>query len=322
MGTNAATKAAKSAAPKVSMTHYNRAVRTARTAAQRAGQAAWIIGDAALSVATEYGENTLKRFADDIEVEAATVRAYRTMAAKYPADVISRELQSPTVYGIFASQDDAHDLVSAGNGGKAWTVSAARALVQSRNSSDVAGDGNVSDGSGDEAGEREPADELAVAEAEVMRLEGELARARAKVAKIRAERGITDEPATDEPATATAPKAAPKRAPKAAPKVTAPAPDLAGLLAESVAAAPAVRATRTARAARRAAQPATVTAPKVTAPKVTAPKAAPKTAPKTATVARHMVFRGVPEHDAGTRPNECVSCKPAGRRVISGAKAA
>ena len=119
-------------AAKPSMVNYNKAVRTARAASQRVGLASWVIGDAALSVATEYGENTLARFADEIGVELATVRNYRTMAAKYPVDKISRELQNVTVYGILASQDDAHELVTVGNDGLLWTVSAARALIKAR----------------------------------------------------------------------------------------------------------------------------------------------------------------------------------------------
>ena len=251
---------------KVSMVRYNKAVKVARTAAQRAGQASWIIGDAALSVATNYGESTLKRFADDIEVEPATVRAYRTMAAKYPADEISRELQSPTVYGIFASQDDAHDLITDGNDGAPWTVSAARGLVSSRNGNGNEGsDGPVNEDS-DGAGGNEP-DGPETDEDKLTRLRGYRAQLVAMLAKTDAD--ITAVEAKLAKATAPKAKAAPKvtapkvtapkvTAPKAtAPKATAPkakaapAKDLTALLTESVAAAPAVRATRTARRNRR-----------------------------------------------------------------------
>ena len=45
----------------VNQANYNKAVRTARSASKQAGKAAWIIGDAATVVETEYGKNRLKR---------------------------------------------------------------------------------------------------------------------------------------------------------------------------------------------------------------------------------------------------------------------
>ena len=119
---------------------WDTAVADARAAIETADKAQdhtnWIVGDAALSVATEYGENTLKRFANAIGKPAASVRQCRTISARYPASgdgAIARDLQHRTVYVIFASQDDAAGLITRGNEGQPWTVAAARELVQYRN---------------------------------------------------------------------------------------------------------------------------------------------------------------------------------------------
>ena len=215
---------------KVSMTNYNRAVKTARTAANRAGMATWVIGDAALTVATEYGENKLKTFADDISVEIGTVRNYRTMAAKFPASDIARDLQSPTVYGIFTSQDDAFDLVRDGNAGQPWTVSAARALVKSRKDGESDGTGDSSEDGNENENTPAEVDQRAKLVSEVDRLRAELAKAEAALVRYDAEnapagpvqhvvKGIpahtADEPRTDCPkckANGVTPMPAPRKA--------------------------------------------------------------------------------------------------------------
>ena len=119
---------------------YASQVKAARSASQTADRAAWIIGDAAAKVASlaGYGDNALGQFADDIGQKAGTVRNFRTMAETFPADDIARDLQHVTVYGIFASQEDAHTLITEGDDGKPWSVSAARSFVQARKTPKVA----------------------------------------------------------------------------------------------------------------------------------------------------------------------------------------
>jgi hypothetical protein len=199
-----------------SMVKYNAAVRAARTAAKQANNAIWIIGDAALSVATEYGQNKLAQFADDIAVKSTTVANYQTTAKKFPAAEIARDLQWATVYEVFRSQDDAFTLITAGNDGAKWTVSAARKLVQDRNAPvPVVPEGDESEGNGGEV--TEPADELTVAEAEMDRLYGELVKQIAKVNKIRAARKLAkvEKPAAPAaPATMHAPAGMPAHKPE------------------------------------------------------------------------------------------------------------
>jgi hypothetical protein len=172
------------AKPKIDLTAYNSAVRTARAAVKRAGIANWVIGDAALTVGTKYSENKLGQFADDIGVELPSVRNMRTVSAAYQADAIARDLQSWTVYGVFASQDDRYALIAAGNDGKPWSVSAARALVKGRNES-AESPAEMPGGSESDESPAEVSD-LEKARAEVQRLEGELLKARAKLAKLEA----------------------------------------------------------------------------------------------------------------------------------------
>lgn len=192
-----------SATAKVSQVNYNRAVKAAKAASAKVGTFNWTIGDLAGNVATEYGDNSIKRFADDIGQEVTSVRNMRTVSAAYPETKISRTLQGWTVYAVFTSQDDRFALVKDGNDGKPWSVSAARALVKSRkDAAKLAENG----GEGGEGGSETPPAEdtlevqLAKQEAEVKRLTGELTKAQAKVDAIKAQISARTpaEPAKDE----------------------------------------------------------------------------------------------------------------------------
>jgi hypothetical protein len=92
----------------------------------------WALGDLAGSVPAGYGDETIRRLAEDAGVGEGSLANFRTVAAAYPASEIKRDLQSWTVYGIFASQDDRYELVRDGDDGRPWTVAAARELVRSR----------------------------------------------------------------------------------------------------------------------------------------------------------------------------------------------
>ena len=278
---------------------------TFRTAVQRGQRAIkaqsganWILGDLALTVKPEYGDNTVRKLAEALDIAPGTLYDLRKVAESYAISDRS-EANSWTVHQVLSREDDRAVLVKS-----TMTVSAARALVKSRkpdaaNTDDNGTDDNGTDTVATVAKDATPQDRLAAAIARVTRLESELDAARADVAQLEAEISAAAKPAVKPRATRTAPKAtAPKAtAPKAtAPKATAPK----------------------------------ATAPKATAPKVTAPKAtaakpratrkttaakrathrAKTTAPKAATVALHMTFRGVPEHAAGTMPGKCVSCSP------------
>ena len=176
---------------KISQAVYNRAVKTAKSAVNRAGLAGWIIGDAALTVQTEYAKDRMSEFADAIGVEVSTVRNFRTMAKKYPADAVVktadgdkplRELQLVTIYGIFTSQDDAVELVTNGNAGAPWKVTDARELVKSRKNA------GSDDAGSDDAGEviETTESKRAALQAEVDRLAGQLQTAQAALDKFNA----------------------------------------------------------------------------------------------------------------------------------------
>jgi hypothetical protein len=170
---------------KISDAKYNAAVKSARTALRSASNANWKLGDLASEVSAVYGDQTIQRFAGDLDVAYKTLLNYRTIATAYAPS--ERSENSFTVHEILAPLDDHVALVSA----KIWTTREARELVKSRKS-------DTGTGTDDESGtdtDVAPADELAVAEAEVKRLQGELARAEAKVAKLRAAQGT---PATDD----------------------------------------------------------------------------------------------------------------------------
>lgn len=176
--------ASKTSKPTVesSPARYNRAVAKGRTAIASQGKFNWVIGDLALTVASVYGDGTVKQFADDLDVAPGTVYDFRKVAEKYaPAD---RGVASWTVHQILAGQDDRAELVK-----QAMTTTAARELVNSRKGGDVPGEGD-GDGEGDGEGNETPDDlatQLAKAKAEVQRIEGQLESARAKVVKLTAE---------------------------------------------------------------------------------------------------------------------------------------
>src|SRR6516165_5270736 len=278
--TKASTKpATKATAPKrVSEAAYNRAVKSARAASNRAGEANWIIGDAALAVATAYGESRLERFADDIGYKIGTVRNLRTCAANYPPAEVARDLQSHTVYMVFGKLDERFTLITDGNDGQPWTVSAARAYVDGPvvvvDPEDVDPEDGPEDGPEDV-----PVDALAQADGEVDRLFGELTKAITAANKIRRAQKMDLYPRVAQPAPqakdtkpATPAKASTKAT--ALPMLRADGSDplldaVAAKLADVTPAKPA-KATKPA-------TPAKATAPKATAPKATAPKA---TAPK------------------------------------------
>jgi hypothetical protein len=181
---------------KINMANWNKAVRTARTASAKVDGFNWLIGDLALSVATEYGENKIGKFSDEISQEVTSVRNMRTVSAAYPAtDDVVRTLQSWTVYAVFASQDDRDALVKHGNEGNKWTVSAARALVKSRKDGDETGNGNDETG-GDETGNSDETVTRDKLVANITRLESALEDARVKLAEYDAAHAT---PATDAP---------------------------------------------------------------------------------------------------------------------------
>jgi hypothetical protein len=92
----------------------------------------WVKGDLALLIMTKYGDQTLKKFATDVDVTLATLESYRTVAAAWPQK--SRRLDIPwSVHQVLASQPDREELLAnPAWPGKPWTVAAARLLVQER----------------------------------------------------------------------------------------------------------------------------------------------------------------------------------------------
>ena len=191
MGTHKTSQTSQTAKA-VSMVKYDRAVKAARAAAGRSDAAVWIIGDAALTVATVYGQNKLETFAGDIGRELPTVRNFRTMAKAYPTDKIARDLQPVSVYGIFTSQDDKFALITAGNDGNPWTASTARALVKARNDAKAAAKaaaGNDGDNDGKPA---QTETEIERTRRHIAQLESQLSNARAKLADLMANESDDD----------------------------------------------------------------------------------------------------------------------------------
>ena len=268
---------------------------TFRTAVQRGQRAIkaqsganWILGDIALTVRPEYGDNTVRKLADALDIAPGTLYDLRKVAESYAISDRS-EANSWTVHQVLMREDDRASLVKS-----TMTVSAARALVKSRKPDAAQPDTDTDATDATDAGatvatDATPQARLATALARVTRLENELDKARADVASIEAEISAAAKPAAKPRATRTA-------APKVAPKATAAKP-------ATRTAAPKVAPKAT---APKATAPAKVTAATRTAPKATAAK---RTAPKATTV-RHMTFRGIPEHTAGTMPGKCVSCSP------------
>lgn len=77
---------------------YAQSVEMGRTCQRNQDQARWIIGDLACFVETEYGENRLSQFADDINVPFERVEEYRTMCRfwEFPVRAEFSELSTVT----------------------------------------------------------------------------------------------------------------------------------------------------------------------------------------------------------------------------------
>jgi hypothetical protein len=166
--------APKATAPKAMK--YETAVARARKVMAAVNRSNWTLGDIALAVETvTYGEGTIQRLADDISVDYKSLLNMRTVSKAYATS--DRSENSWTVHMVFAGQKDRAELVKA----QTWTVSAARALVVSRNApaeTVPAGDSDETDPVAPET------DELELARLNVARLEGELIKARAHLATL------------------------------------------------------------------------------------------------------------------------------------------
>jgi hypothetical protein len=177
------------ASKQIDQTIFNAAVKASRNAAKNVNNAAWIIGDAAQSVQASYGQGKVQAFADAIGIVYKTALDFRAVAEAYaPADRSS--LNSWTVHQIFMRQLKRAELVKT----QKWTTSAARAENKRLNGSD-----NVDpiDGDGDGEGGNEPTvtDPRAKLVANIDRLKGQLAVAKAALAAYDAENDAENTPA-------------------------------------------------------------------------------------------------------------------------------
>jgi hypothetical protein len=137
-------------------------------------------------VKPEYGDDTVGKLADALDMPRGTLANYLTVAKAYAPD--DRETgNSFTVYEIFAKQDDRMDLLTS----KTWSTADARKLRTERAGGTIGPDGDDGDGDGAGDGEKSIDDKIADAAAYVMQLEGQLVAARAKLAKLENERDTT-----------------------------------------------------------------------------------------------------------------------------------
>jgi hypothetical protein len=114
---------------------YESDVKAGIAALIKRGNALWTLGDTVARVASAatYGDKTVERYAADLraagrDVSAQTLRGYMNTAKTYGKDDRAHNDNDFTVFSVFASQDDALDLVKQ----QKWTVPAARDLVKSR----------------------------------------------------------------------------------------------------------------------------------------------------------------------------------------------
>jgi len=89
----------------------------------------WLLGDLAAQVGRKYGEGRLEQFAEDIDVEYATLRGYKAVSQAYPGETVLRSTNPWSVYRILLGQEDRLELVAAEDG---MTAAAARQLVGDR----------------------------------------------------------------------------------------------------------------------------------------------------------------------------------------------
>ena len=168
------------------------AVKAGQKVVDRQAAGAWKLGEIADQCKPEYGNDTIARLAAEIDpsgqLSKGTLQNYRTAVRKYAADQRNTG-NSITVYGIFASQKDAMELLTS----RVWSVTDARELVKSRK---PAGNGPAEgDGNGPaEPAELSDADKRSKLVAEITRLEGALQIARAALVKFDADHKPADKP--------------------------------------------------------------------------------------------------------------------------------
>jgi hypothetical protein len=114
--------------PLTSVPTYADLVRLGREAVSLESRGAWAAGDVAGTMATQYGDETLARFARDIGTEYATLRVQRWVAAQFP-EKVRHPTFSWSVHQTLAGQPDRLELLASRPD---WTVKSARALVASR----------------------------------------------------------------------------------------------------------------------------------------------------------------------------------------------
>ena len=160
------------------MIPFAQAVTRGRTALKSVTKAAWTLGDLAATVAPKYGDKTVQKLAEALDVEYKTLINYRTVAAAYAENERSADNRYG-VHEVFAPLADRVELVAS----KVWTVRAARDLVKSRKTAD--GGTDATDAGTTDAAPAAPAvSEIDAARAHVAQLEGELIKARAHLAKL------------------------------------------------------------------------------------------------------------------------------------------
>jgi hypothetical protein len=86
----------------------------------------WLLGDLALEVETGYGKGSLKRYADEIEINYESLKNYRWVAAHW--EKVTRVTNVPwAVHRELATLDDRHEVIKITRG---WTVASAREYVE------------------------------------------------------------------------------------------------------------------------------------------------------------------------------------------------
>jgi hypothetical protein len=88
----------------------------------------WMLGDLACMVEARYGEADLRRYAEEIDVEYASLRAYKAVSQAFPAESVIRLTHSWSVYQVLAAQPDRLELVS----GDRMTKAQAQELMAAR----------------------------------------------------------------------------------------------------------------------------------------------------------------------------------------------
>jgi hypothetical protein len=113
--------------PVETLVSWDQAIKRGKECLVRASDIQWELGELADRIEPKYGDETLKKFAEELTVSPLTLRNYRAVFRAFPQKNL-RRFNSFGVCAVFASQEDRLKLVAK----RTWTVTEANKFIKAR----------------------------------------------------------------------------------------------------------------------------------------------------------------------------------------------